>query len=83
MRFQPAPCSYGPISFSRSREYYTSNGQSTHETLAAAARLSKSCGLDATIIPNWGELQIQTLEGGSPRIAMVAAGPTGAPIAGR
>jgi hypothetical protein len=56
------------------------NGQSTHETLAAAARLGKSCGLDATIIPHWRELQIQTMEGGSPRIAMVAAGPTGAQL---
>jgi uncharacterized membrane protein YjjB (DUF3815 family) len=53
------------------------NGQSTQETLAAAARLSKSLGLDATIIPRWGDLQIQAIEGGARLVSLVAANPTG------
>ena len=52
------------------------NGQSTHETLAAAGRLSKSLGLDATIIFHWGNLQVQTTAGGSQRVSLVAANPT-------
>ena len=35
------------------------NGQSTDDTLAAAERLSNSLGLHATIIPSWGELQLE------------------------
>src|SRR5260370_40808200 len=53
------------------------NGQSTHETLVAAARLSKSVGLDTTIVPHWGDLQIQAIEGGARRVSLVAADPTG------
>jgi uncharacterized membrane protein YjjP (DUF1212 family) len=53
------------------------NGQSTHETLTAAARLSKSVGLDATIIPHWGDLQIQAIEDRARLVSLVAATPTG------
>jgi uncharacterized membrane protein YjjB (DUF3815 family) len=53
------------------------NGQSTQETLAAAARLSRSLGLDATIIPHWEDLQIQAIEGGARLVSLVAANPTG------
>ena len=53
------------------------NGQSTQETLAAAARLSRSLGLDATIIPHWADLQIQAMEGGARLVSLVAANPTG------
>src|SRR3984893_8092691 len=53
------------------------NGQSTHETLAAAARLSKSVDLDTTIIPHWGDLQIQAVEGGARLVSLVIANPTG------
>src|SRR6266566_673141 len=57
------------------------NGQSTHETLAAAARLSKSVGLDTTIIPHWEDLQIQATEGGARLVSLVDANPTGVNMA--
>jgi uncharacterized membrane protein YjjP (DUF1212 family) len=38
------------------------NGESTHQTVAAAERVSRSLGLRATILPRWGELEIQTEE---------------------
>jgi uncharacterized membrane protein YjjB (DUF3815 family) len=53
------------------------NGQSTQETLVAAARLSRSLGLDATIIPHWEDLQIQAIEGDARLVSSVAANPTG------
>src|SRR6266852_8732583 len=53
------------------------NGQSTHETLAAAERLSKSLGLDTTIIPHWGDLQVQATGSGAQLVSLVAANPTG------
>jgi uncharacterized membrane protein YjjB (DUF3815 family) len=53
------------------------SGQSTQETLVAAARLSRSLGLDATIIPHWGDLQIQAIEDGARLVSLVAASPTG------
>ncbi len=53
------------------------NVQSTHETLTAAARLSKSVSLDATIIPHWGDLQIQAIEDRARLVSLVAATPTG------
>ena len=39
------------------------NGQSTDDTLAATEWLSNSLGLRATIIPSWGELQLEATEG--------------------
>src|SRR5579862_4646499 len=53
------------------------NGQSTHETLKATGRLSRRLGLDATIIPQWGELQIQATDGSVQLVSLVAANPTG------
>src|SRR5258708_24204654 len=53
------------------------NGQSTHETVAAAERLSKSLGLRATIIPGWEELQLQTADGSARLVSIAAASPTG------
>jgi uncharacterized membrane protein YjjP (DUF1212 family) len=53
------------------------NGQSTRETLLAAGRLSKRLGLDATIILNWGDLQVQVANGGTSLVSLVAANPTG------
>jgi uncharacterized membrane protein YjjP (DUF1212 family) len=53
------------------------NGQSTDETAAAAERLGSDLGLSASIIPRWGELQLQA-EAGGVRVASVrAADPTG------
>jgi uncharacterized membrane protein YjjP (DUF1212 family) len=53
------------------------NGQSTGETVAAAERLSKSLGLRATIIPGWGELQLQATDGSARLVSITAASPTG------
>jgi uncharacterized membrane protein YjjP (DUF1212 family) len=51
------------------------NGQSTHEMVAAAERLSSSLGLRATIIVRWGELQLQATYETS--VSIRAADPTG------
>ena len=53
------------------------NGQSTDETLAAAERLGNHLGLRATIIPRWGELQLQVEDRDARLISTVAADPTG------
>src|SRR5260221_10613614 len=53
------------------------NGQSTGEMVAAAERLSNSLGLRATIIPRWGELQLQATDGSARLVSIMAASPTG------
>jgi uncharacterized membrane protein YjjP (DUF1212 family) len=53
------------------------NGQSTDETVTAAERLSKSLGLRATIVPRWGELQLQADDGSARLVSIAAASPTG------
>src|SRR6266853_3215278 len=53
------------------------NGQSTGEMVAAAERLSNSLGLRATIIPRWGELQLQAPDGSARLVSIMAASPTG------
>src|SRR5437667_9743505 len=53
------------------------NGQSTDDTLAATERLSDSLGLRPTIIPSWGELQLEATEGTTRLVSIVAAIPTG------
>jgi uncharacterized membrane protein YjjP (DUF1212 family) len=56
-----------------------SNGQSTEEVLAASERLGSYLDLRATMIPRWGELQLQAedKEGGAKQVFVVAADPTG------
>ncbi len=39
------------------------NGQSTHQTLGAAERLSNCLGFRATILPRWGELELVAGDG--------------------
>jgi uncharacterized membrane protein YjjP (DUF1212 family) len=53
------------------------NGQSTDQTLASAEHLGRALGLRATIMPRWGELQLQAQEGESRLISAVAADPVG------
>jgi uncharacterized membrane protein YjjP (DUF1212 family) len=53
------------------------NGQSTNQTLDAAERLGDSLGLNARILPRWGELQLQAKDGDTKLISAVAADPTG------
>jgi uncharacterized membrane protein YjjP (DUF1212 family) len=53
------------------------NGQSTDETVAAAERLGNTLDLRASIIPRWGELQLQARDGGGGLVSVRAADPTG------
>ena len=53
------------------------NGQSTDQTLAAAAQLGDTLGLRARILPRWGELQLQVDDRDARLISTVAADPTG------
>jgi uncharacterized membrane protein YjjP (DUF1212 family) len=52
------------------------NGQSTEQTLAAVQRPGKALGLDATILPRWGELQLQTRDENGALSMTVEALPT-------
>ncbi len=63
-------------SFAFARVLYV-NGQSTDQTLTAAARLGDTLGLRAKIMPRWGELQLQAGDGNARLISAVAADPTG------
>jgi hypothetical protein len=53
------------------------NGQSTDETVAAAEHLGDNLDLHASIIPRWGEVQLQAREGGTSLVSVGAADPTG------
>jgi len=53
------------------------NGQTTGESVAATERLGRTLGLRATIMPRWGELQLQLREGHTGLISQVAADPSG------
>jgi len=53
------------------------NGESTEDTLAAVEQLSNSLGLRTTIIPQWGELQLEATDGAARLASVVPASPTG------
>jgi uncharacterized membrane protein YjjP (DUF1212 family) len=53
------------------------NGQSTDQTLAAAAQLGDTLGLRARILPRWGELQLQAKDTDARLISTVSADPAG------
>src|SRR5215813_10246940 len=53
------------------------NGQSTDETLAAAERVADALGLQARIIPRWGELQLEAADGDARFVSVAAADPAG------
>ena len=53
------------------------NGQATHETLEGAERLGETLGLRATLMPRWGELQLQAEDRDTRLISAVPADPTG------
>lgn len=53
------------------------NGQSTAQTLTAAEQLGGILGLRASIMPRWGELQLQAEDGDGKLFSAVAADPTG------
>src|SRR5215813_663171 len=57
------------------------NGQSTHQTVGAAARLSTCLGLRATILPRWGALALQAEDTDGTCIAALEADPSGVNMA--
>src|SRR5215467_5303546 len=57
------------------------NGQSTHQTVGAAARLSTCLGLRATILPRWGALALQAEDTDGTCISALEADPSGVDMA--
>jgi uncharacterized membrane protein YjjP (DUF1212 family) len=53
------------------------NGESTNRTLRAGERLSNCLGFRTTILPHWGELQIQTEDNDGKSTSAMEAAPTG------
>src|ERR1700731_1609278 len=53
------------------------NGQSTDETLAAAEQFSGALGLQAEIIPHWGELELEAENSSARVVCSLKANPTG------
>ncbi len=53
------------------------NGQSTHETVQAAERLSAELGLRATMIPHWEELELRVADGTGCQVSLDGGSPTG------
>jgi len=53
------------------------NGESTHQTLSTAQRLSNCFGFRATIFPRWGELEVQTEDTDGKFISAIEAAPSG------
>src|SRR5919204_818975 len=52
------------------------NGQTTDQTLAEAGRLARALGLQTTVVPRWGELQLQAEDGNARLTSILAAEPT-------
>jgi uncharacterized membrane protein YjjP (DUF1212 family) len=57
------------------------NGQDTDEILDAAEHLGNTLGLRATLLPRWGELQLQSEDRDARLICAVAADPVGVNMA--
>src|SRR5215469_6580121 len=53
------------------------NGESTHQTLGAAERVSNCLGFRATIFPHWGELEVQIEDADGKLISAIESAPTG------
>src|SRR5215831_13056308 len=53
------------------------NGESTQKTLSSAERLGSCLGFRATILPRWGELELQAEDAGSKFVSVVEATPSG------
>jgi uncharacterized membrane protein YjjB (DUF3815 family) len=53
------------------------NGESTHQTLRAAQRLSNCLGSRGTVFPHWGELELQTEDADGKFISAIEAAPAG------
>jgi uncharacterized membrane protein YjjP (DUF1212 family) len=57
------------------------NGQSTEQTSAGAKRVAERLGLQATLLPRWGQLALQVENDDSPILRAVIADPTGVDMA--
>jgi uncharacterized membrane protein YjjP (DUF1212 family) len=53
------------------------NGESTQKTLSTAERLGSCLGSRATVLPRWGELELQAEDAGSKSVSVVEATPSG------
>jgi uncharacterized membrane protein YjjP (DUF1212 family) len=53
------------------------NGQATEQTVAATERLARRLGLRVTLMPRWGELQLQSSDKEFNLISQLPADPTG------
>jgi uncharacterized membrane protein YjjP (DUF1212 family) len=53
------------------------NGESTQQTVGVSARLSNCLGFRATILPRWGELEVQTENADGKFISAIDAAPSG------
>lgn len=53
------------------------NGQATDVVVAAVRRLGDKLGINAELLPRWGELQLRAENGGSTPTSCVAADPVG------
>ncbi len=53
------------------------NGESTQKTVAAAKRLGDFLDLTVTILPRWGELELQTKDTDGKSISAIEAAPSG------
>ncbi|HEY0911408.1 MAG TPA: threonine/serine exporter family protein, partial [Bradyrhizobium sp.] len=53
------------------------NGQATEQTVAATERLARRLGLRVTLMPRWGELQLQSSDKDVNLISQLPADPTG------
>jgi uncharacterized membrane protein YjjP (DUF1212 family) len=53
------------------------NGQATDQTISATERLGRALALRATIIPRWGELELQAADADAERTTQIVADPSG------
>ena len=53
------------------------NGESTDQTLSAAERVGNCLGFHTTILPHWGELEVQTEDTDGKFISAIEAAPSG------
>lgn len=53
------------------------NGQATDQTISATERLGRALALRATIIPRWGELELQAADAEAERSTQIATDPSG------
>src|SRR5215813_1950787 len=53
------------------------NGESTQQTLRVTERVSKHLGLRATVLPRWGELEVQTADSNGSFLSAIEATPSG------